>query len=80
MSDSPTTWKVAGGLFFGISILSLLFSFSMWFLVPPDPMGNIDGVTTAKAEWALVGILVAAFMFFLSRYSFRKAVHERSGT
>jgi nitrate reductase gamma subunit len=80
MSDSLTTWKVAGGFFFVLSILSLLFGFTMWFLVPPDPMGNIYGVTNAKAEWALVGIVVAAVMFFLARYSFRKAIHERSGT
>jgi hypothetical protein len=79
MSNSPTTWKVAGGFFFMLFILSLLFGFTMWFLVPPDPMGNIHGVTTAKAEWALVGIVVAAVMLFLARYSFRKVIHERSG-
>ncbi len=62
-----------------LSILSLLFGFTMWFLVPPDPMGNIHRVITTKAEWVLVGIVVAAVMFFLGRYSVRKAVHERSG-
>jgi hypothetical protein len=79
MSNSPTTWKVAGSCFFALSILSLLFGLTMWFLVPPDPMGNIHAVATAKAKWALVGIVVAAVMFFFARYSFRKAIHERSG-
>jgi hypothetical protein len=79
MSDSPTAWKIAGRFFFVLSILSLLFGFTMWFLVPPDPLGNIHGVTTTKAEWAFAGVLVAGVMFFLSSYTFGKGAHERSG-
>jgi hypothetical protein len=80
MSKPKLIWKITGGFFSALFIVSLLFTFSMWFLVPPDPMGNVHGVDIQKAEFALAGILLAVLMFFLSRYSFRKATHEKSGT
>jgi hypothetical protein len=51
----------------------------MWFLVPSDPVGNVHGVDTAKVEWTVVGMLLAAVWFFLSRYFLRKAAHENLG-
>jgi len=79
MPNSQPITKIVGGAFIVLSIFSLLFSFSMWFLVPPDPAGNLHGVDSSKARLALVGVLVAAVMFLLSKYFFRKAAHDRSG-
>ena len=65
MDNSRRNSKIAAGCFLALSILSFLFGFSGWFLVPPDPAGNVHGVMTAKIEMGVSGLVVAMLSFFL---------------
>jgi mannose/fructose/N-acetylgalactosamine-specific phosphotransferase system component IIC len=80
MPKKRTKTELLAGFLLPLSVLSLLFGFSGWFLVPPDPAGNVHGVMTAKLGMGISGLVIAVISFFLPRHYSNKAKAARESS